>query len=540
MAGASSGARSTPRSCSATIAGRHSASCATTCAPPWKQLTKLQAYAFADHGQTTSSTRPRARHEHRARHLGGRRHSRRLGGYLYGATCPSPRRWRVRAMTGAPSSSSARSVEAEPMRMRTLLLTTTALLPIVLSSAVAGPEGGTVVGGAATISGQGSAHVIVNQSSQNAIVNWNTFNVGVGEARSSNSRTPSSAILNRVTGGLGPSQILGSIDANGRVFIVNRDGIVFGAGAVIKTAGFLATTSDIRNSDFMAGTTTSTFRAGRTPRSSIGDHHGDERGLCGAGGAGRAQCRHHHGHARHGSASGGQRVLARLLWRPADHARDRRHDRHQVRTCDRRDALVADHQYRQAEGEWRAGRLTAAAARHVVNSVINTSGVVEANSVAVKNGRIVLRPRPPAPEAVTRAACRSRPVKISGTLSAAGRKAGTKGGNIIVTAENVEVAGAKIDASGRAGGGTVMIGGDGAAAIRTSRSPPTERRARGQRDPDASTVGVDAATTINASAIDSGLGGKVMLWSGRDEFCGRDFRTRRVTRQRRFCRNLRP
>ena len=140
------------------------------------------------------------------------------------------------------------------MRMRTLLLTTTALMPIVLSSALAGPEGGTVVGGAATISGQGSAHVIVNQSSQNAIVNWNTFNVGVGERAQFDQPNASSAILNRVTGGLGPSQILGSIDANGRVFIVNRDGIIFGAGAVVKTAGFLATTSDIRNSDFMAGT----------------------------------------------------------------------------------------------------------------------------------------------------------------------------------------------------------------------------------------------------------------------------------------------
>ena len=50
-----------------------------------------------------------------------------------------------------------------------------------------------------------------------------------------------------------PSQILGSLDANGKVFVVNRDGIIFGAGAVINTAGFLATTSDITNEDFMAG-----------------------------------------------------------------------------------------------------------------------------------------------------------------------------------------------------------------------------------------------------------------------------------------------
>ena len=60
-------------------------------------------------------------------------------------------------------------------------------------------------------------------------------------------------MLNRVTGGLGPSEILGTLTANGRVFVINRDGILFGPGAVVNTAGFLATTHDIRNDDFMAG-----------------------------------------------------------------------------------------------------------------------------------------------------------------------------------------------------------------------------------------------------------------------------------------------
>src|SRR5882724_4247490 len=140
------------------------------------------------------------------------------------------------------------------MRLRNLLLMTTALLPFALSPAFAGPNGGTVVGGQATIQGQGTANVTVNQFSQNAIVNWNTFNIGTGERTQFVQPNSSSIILNRVTGGLGPSQILGTIDANGRVFLVNRDGIIFGAGAVINTAGFLATTSDIKNNDdFMAG-----------------------------------------------------------------------------------------------------------------------------------------------------------------------------------------------------------------------------------------------------------------------------------------------
>ena len=104
-----------------------------------------------------------------------------------------------------------------------------------------------------TCSGQGSANVTVNQFSQNAIINWHTFNIGAGERTQFVQPNASSVILNRVTGGLGPSQILGSIDANGKVMLVNRDGFIFGAGAVINTGSFLATTSDIKNSDFMAG-----------------------------------------------------------------------------------------------------------------------------------------------------------------------------------------------------------------------------------------------------------------------------------------------
>src|SRR6185369_5983557 len=81
----------------------------------------------------------------------------------------------------------------------------------------------------------------------------NTFNIGVNESVRFNQPNSSSVALNRVTGGLGPSEILGTLTANGRVFVINRDGVLFGPGAVINTSGFLATTSDIRNSDFMAG-----------------------------------------------------------------------------------------------------------------------------------------------------------------------------------------------------------------------------------------------------------------------------------------------
>src|SRR5258708_24933733 len=103
------------------------------------------------------------------------------------------------------------------------------------------------------------------------------------------------------------------------------------------------------------------------------------------------------------------------------------------------------------EGKIRAngGRveLTAAAARTVVDSVINTSGVIKANSIGHRNGMIVL----------SAATGRSKPqgaptrtIKISGTLSAAGKQKGTHGGTLLVSGENIKLASARVDASGRA------------------------------------------------------------------------------------------
>src|SRR5437870_13430052 len=70
--------------------------------------------------------------------------------------------------------------------------------------------------------------------------------------------------------------------------------------------------------------------------------------------------------------------------------------------------------------------LTAAAARAVVDSVINTSGVIEANSVGTRNGLIVLG----AATADSKGAP-TQTVKVSGTISASGKQKGTKGGSVV-------------------------------------------------------------------------------------------------------------
>ncbi len=101
-------------------------------------------------------------------------------------------------------------------RLRNLLLATSALLPLGAVLAVAGPDGANVVGGAATVHGQGSANVTINQSSERAVINWRQFDIGPGETTRFNQPNSSSVALNRVTGGLGPSQLMGTLSANGR------------------------------------------------------------------------------------------------------------------------------------------------------------------------------------------------------------------------------------------------------------------------------------------------------------------------------------
>src|ERR1700746_1272849 len=91
-------------------------------------------------------------------------------------------------------------------RLRNLLLTTAALLALGAAPAAGGP---------ARLQGQGGPAVIVNQSSNSAIINWNTFNIGVNESVRFNQPSTSSVVLNRVTGGLGPSEIRSKASCNG-------------------------------------------------------------------------------------------------------------------------------------------------------------------------------------------------------------------------------------------------------------------------------------------------------------------------------------
>ena len=121
-----------------------------------------------------------------------------------------------------------------------------------IPAAFAGPGGEQVMAGNVGVARPDALHTQVSQSSQNAVVNWQSFNVGGQEYVQFIQPGTTSAILNRVVGG-GESDILGHLDANGRVFLVNPQGVYFAPGAKVDTAGFAASALDITDRDFMAG-----------------------------------------------------------------------------------------------------------------------------------------------------------------------------------------------------------------------------------------------------------------------------------------------
>lgn len=117
--------------------------------------------------------------------------------------------------------------------------------------AFANPVGGNVIAGSAAISSTGNT-LTVRQGTDRAIINWQGFSIGAGELTKFVQPNAGSAVLNRVVTG-NPSALLGRLEANGKVFLINPNGILVGGGAVINTNSFVASTLDVSNAQFMAG-----------------------------------------------------------------------------------------------------------------------------------------------------------------------------------------------------------------------------------------------------------------------------------------------
>ena len=128
-------------------------------------------------------------------------------------------------------------------------LVVSALLTSV--SLMAAPNGGTVTSGSATITQDGLT-TNITQSTQKASINWQGFSIASNETVNFNQPSINSITLNRVIGNE-RSVIDGALNANGQVWLLNSNGVLFSKTAKINTAGILATTKNISDEDFQAG-----------------------------------------------------------------------------------------------------------------------------------------------------------------------------------------------------------------------------------------------------------------------------------------------
>ena len=113
------------------------------------------------------------------------------------------------------------------------------------------PSGHQVAAGEVQVTSSG-AQMDIQQSSNKAVLNWQSFNVGSGAKVNVVQPSSSAALLNRVVGNE-MSQIHGQINANGQVVLVNPNGVLVGSSGAITASAFTATTFGISDADFEAG-----------------------------------------------------------------------------------------------------------------------------------------------------------------------------------------------------------------------------------------------------------------------------------------------
>ena len=423
-----------------------------------------------------------------------------------------------------------------------------------------------MVGGAATFQRDGNK-LTVNQATDRLAVNWQSFNIGAGESTHFNMPSSTSAALNRVIGG-NPSSIYGSLSANGILYLINPSGILVGPGGTVNAASFMASTLDVSTEQFMnaknGGAMNFVGSSGESiiNQGNITAEKGDvflvaqkveNRGTIGAanGTAGMVGSGQNTDVMVH--EVGGKGFAIRVAQLQGEAATGSNRD------LPDGEELLNEGTISAAQAELNAsGNVYALAIRNsgtirakavVANAdgtvrldgglgdVINTGKMYAKNAgdnATAAGGKIVVAGQnvTASPESIITAAGGEKggnggSVKIDsqdttlvqGRVDVAAPSAGAKGGKVQLLGERVGLLdGAKVDASGGAGGGTVLVGGDYLGG--QTPSADLKNLAKQEAEPvknAKATVMADTAE-IKADATVNGDGGKVVLWS--DEYTG--------------------
>ncbi|MDI9335287.1 MAG: autotransporter-associated beta strand repeat-containing protein, partial [Cytophagales bacterium] len=303
------------------------------------------------------------------------------------------------------------------------------------------PTGGVVTSGTGSISTAGNT-LTVNQSSNVLGANWQSFSIGAGNTVIFNQPSSTAIAVNRVVGN-SQSQIFGNLQANGQVFLINPNGVMFGRGAQVQVGALVATTKNITDAQISAGnyTFSGASTAGIVSQGNIT--------ATGTNGTGGYVVLHADSISNDGTITANGGTISLSAGQTLGFALNNGQLVNVKASGDVLNALVQNKGLLVADG----GNvyLTARGKDTLLNTVVNNEGIIQARSMSSKNGIIILDGG---------SAGVGGDVLNSGTLDVSGAGA-NKGGAVIVTGDRIGILnGSTINASGDAGGGRVIIGGD--------------------------------------------------------------------------------
>lgn len=296
----------------------------------------------------------------------------------------------------------------------------------------------------------------VNQSSQTAVINWQSFNIGKGESTHFNQPTGGVA-LNRINPNQGASQIWGNLSATGRIILINSAGIFFGPGAFVNVGGLIATTAGMSDENFLKGIykfdQPSMFNGAVVNKGTI---IAVQNGLVAL--AGGAVSNEGYIQADLGKvvlASGSTFTMSFSGDNLISFAVDQKT---LARAIDANGNLLPDGVSNTGHILANGGQVLihAKAASGLLDHVINMGGVVEARAVYQDTGSVVLSADPN----------EKGTIRVSGTIDASGKGVGEHGGDITITGENIVIDGTSLlDVRGNVSSGKINIGGPLAGGI---------------------------------------------------------------------------
>ncbi len=276
------------------------------------------------------------------------------------------------------------------------------------------PTNGTVVGGDASFDYSQPNKLDVHQNTDRTVINWDSFNIGKDATTQFYQPNSNSLAVNRVySKGVDPTQILGKLIANGKVMVLDRNGVIFGRDSVVDVGGIIASTGDINVDQVMSG-------SNKIDISNISDAAVVNNGLINVQEAGLA------GFVAKTAVNNGviKAKVGRVTLASGEKATVDLYGDNLIEIAadsNLETALVSNSGKIIAEGG--TVQLTASAAKNAVDNVVNMDGIVDVSSVEVKGGKIILGGS-------------NSTVKVSGKLKADGK---TGGGKIDVKGKDIKV-----------------------------------------------------------------------------------------------------